>query len=315
METLKCDVIDHCGVSEKNFKRRELLKKTAIASALPMATGVSSAQQPGQEDGVNITRKSGVSPNAVKEDVQALTGHDEAKALASRIEDETGFEMDDEFAVGIDLKTDDKALNAHDPRIMHLPLKPSGVDNVPTVEPTGGTVSSSPEFSIDNGGVLMALTVRAKEDRTVATLMGMTREKSGSGSLLARDTEAVATKSFVVEDGSAKIHRERTGQQPLKSDWQAQLGRNTGTVTTMKGSGFTCWGCATVVGLACAGASTLSYSTCVSAAFASSAFSPLAGATVAAFCTYIVTNAGTLSCAAGTAAICSSVTNDCNFLE
>jgi len=40
-----------------------------------------------------------------------------------------------------------------------------------------------------------------------------------------------------------------------------------------------------------------------------------AGAAVAAFCTYIVTNAGTLSCAAGVGAICAGVTGDCDFLE
>ncbi|QLK25342.1 hypothetical protein HYG81_14790 [Natrinema zhouii] len=299
---------------DDKLRRRDILKKTAIASALPMATGVASAKQPGPEDGVKITGTSKTSPDAVKEDVQAITRHDGAKALASRIEDKTGFEMDDEFAVGINLETDDKALNAHNPRIMHLPIKPSGVGDLSTVDPTGGTVSSQPEFSIDNGSVLMALTVRAKGERTLATLMGITREKSGSSSLLANDSEQVETKLFTVEDGSAKIHRERTGQQPLKSAWQAKAGRNTSTVTTAD-TGFTCWGCATVVGLACAGTATLSMSSCASAAVASGAFNPWAGAAVSAFCLYIVSNAGTLSCAAGTAAICSSVSGDCDFLE
>lgn len=302
-------------MADDSIRRRDVLKNIAFASVLPITTGVASARQPGTEDGVKITGTDGMNPDAVKKDVQAITEHDGAKALASRIEDETGFEMDDESPVGIDLETDDEALNAHDPRIMHLPMKPSGVGDVPTVGSTGRTVSSQPEFSIDNGGVLMALTVRTKGERALAALMGMTREKFRSSSLLASATEEVNTKSFVVEDGSAKKHRERTGQQPLKSEWQSELGMNTATVTPKGNGGFTCYGCAAVVGIACAGAATLSYSTCVSAAFASSVFSPFAGAAVAAFCAYIVTNAGTLSCAVGTAAICAGVLGECSILE
>jgi len=144
--------------------------------------------------------------------------------------------------------------------------------------------------------------------------MGITREESQDGSLGLNSNETVDTKSFVVEDGSAKIHRKSTGDQPVKADLQAGFKRNGPTVTPLD-SPFTCWGCATVIAVACAGAATLSYSTCVSAAFSSSAFSPAAGATVAAFCTYIVQNAGTLSCAAGVAAICAGVSQDCEFLE
>ena len=253
-----------------------------------------------------------MSPDTVEEDVQAINQHDGAKALASRIEKETGFHIDEEFAVGIELETDDPALNAHDPRLMHLPVKPSG--NVQTASPSTETDTSKPEFSVDNGGVIMALTVRDKGERALATLMGMTREQAQSSSLTESSTARVDTKSFVVEEGSAKKHREKTNQRPMKADWQTKVGASTGDVTTAD-TGFTCWGCATVVGIACAGAATLSYSSCVSAAFASSVFSPWAGAAVAAFCTYIVTNAGTLSCAVGTAAICASVTGDCDFLE
>ena len=306
------------GDSTDSINRRRFVKgvgAAGLASSLSMTTGVASAKQPGPDNGVEITGTAGMSPDTVKGDVQAITEHNGAKALASRIEDETGFEMDDEFAVGIDLETDDEELNAHDPRLMHLPMKPSGVGDIPTMEPTGERVSSQPEFSIDNGGVILALTVQVEGERKLATLMGMTREKSRSSSPLASTTEEVDTKSFVVEDGSAKKHRERTGRGPLRSDWQSEVGMDTPTVTPMGNGGFTCWGCVTVVGIACAGAATLSYSSCVSAAFASSVFSPWAGAAVAAFCTYIVTNAGTLSCAAGTAAICAGVTNDCNFLE
>jgi hypothetical protein len=277
-----------------------------------MATGAASAKQAGPKNGVKITGKSGMSPDSVKEDVQAINKHDGAKALASRIKEETGFNVDDEFAVGVDLETDDKALNAHNPRLMHLLMKPLG--DVQTADASGETDSSKPEFSVDNGGVMMALTVRDKGERALATLMGMTREKAQSSSLTESDAGRVDTKSFVVEDGSAKKHRESLGQQQMKSNWQTKVGAATGGVTTAD-TGFTCWGCATVVGIACAGAATLSYSSCVSAAFASSVFSPWAGAAVAAFCTYIVTNAGTLSCAVGTAAICSSVSGDCDFLE
>lgn len=305
------------GDSTNSINRRRFVKgvgAAGFASTLPMATGVASAQQSGPDDGVKITGMDGMSPNAVKEDVQSITGHDGAKALASRIEDETGFEMDDESPVAIDLETDDKELNAHDPRIMHLPMKPSGVSDVPIVEPMGERVPSQPEFSIDNGGVLMALTVRAEGERKLATLMGATREKSRSSLVPTSATEKVNTKSFVVEDGSVKKHQEHTDQQPMKSEWQAELGMNTPTVTPMGNGGFTCWGCATVVGIACTLGATVSYGTCVQAAFASAVFYPWAAPAVAAFCTYIITGSSTLVCSAGVAAICAGVTNDCNFL-
>ncbi|WP_135663906.1 halocin C8-like domain-containing protein [Halorhabdus rudnickae] len=67
---------------------------------------------------------------------------------------------------------------------------------------------------------------------------------------------------------------------------------------------LSCYGCSSIVGIACAGAASLSLSSCASAAISSGVFSPWAGGAVAAFCTYIVANAGTLSCAAGTTAIC-----------
>lgn len=313
-------------MSDYNFRRRDILKKTTVASAFPMATGMASAQQSELDTDLEITEISRTSPDVIKEDIRAISRHDEAEVLASRIEDETGFEMNDEFAVGIDLETDDEELNARNPRIMHLPVLPPGVGDISTVEAAEGAVSSQPEFSIDNGSVLLALTVQEKGERTPAALMGITREKSekskkktgsvkkasGSGAV-ENDAGQVDTKSFVVKDGSAKRRQERTGR-PLRSDWKTTVERKSAGVTAAD-SQFTCWGCATVVGVACAGAATLSMSSCASAAVASGAFSPLAGGAVSAFCLYIVSNAGTLSCAAGTAAICSSVTDDCDFLE
>lgn len=315
---------DNTSDDEKNrtFNRRSVLKTLgagAAASAFPM-TGVASAQQSAPEGGVEITGTTGVSPDAVEEDIQAVTEQSETRSLTSRIRGETGFQLDTEFAVGIDLETDDKEVNKQHPRVMHLPLKPTSAVGISGAKSTEGTLSSESdsdsdsEYSIDNGGALLALTVLENGERKLAALMGITREKIQNRLLSTKSGETVTTKSFVVEDGSAKVHRKNTGQETLKESWQAELGKTDPTFTTAD-SGFTCWGCATVVGLACAGAATLSYSTCVSAAFASSAFSPAAGATVAAFCTYIVANAGTLSCAAGTAAICAGVTNDCQFLE
>lgn len=302
-------------MSDHNFNRRDILKKSATASALPMAMGVSSARPRTPNHDVEITGMTKTSPDAAKEDVQAITSHDGATALTSRIEDETGYEIDDGFAVGIDLETDKESLNSRNPRIIHLPLTPPGVDDVSTGELGKETATANPEFSIDNGGVLLALTVRAEGERKLATLMGLTREKSVNSSLLAkRKSLKVTTKAFGVEDGSATIHRTRTDAQPLKSDWQAKLRRNGSTART-EDTVFTCYACGTVVGLACAGAIKLSLSSCAWAAVTSGAFSPLAGGAVSAFCLYIVANAGTLSCSAGTAAICTSVTGDCNFLE
>lgn len=298
--------------SSKELDRRSVLKKLgagAAVSSFSMA-GMASAQRSIPESDVEITGMTGVSPDAG--DVQAIAEREETSLLSQQIKDETGLELDTEFAVGINLETDDDELNSHDPRVMHLPLKPSGAGDTPSIQPREST--SEPEFSIDNGGTILAITIQEDGERTIAGLMGMTRQKSQVGSSSTDSNATVDTKSFVVEDGSAKVHRESTGEQPLKADWQSEIGGSTTTVTPAD-TNFTCWGCATVVGIACAGAATLSYSSCVSAAFASSVFSPTAGAAVAAFCTYIVSNAGTLSCAAGTAAICAGVTNDCSFLE
>jgi len=323
-------------MADNNYRRRDVLRAT-MAASVPMATGVASAQQSDSEGDVGITNTTGVSPEQLEADVRTVATHAGATTLASRIEDETGFTLDEELAVGVDLETDDKELNAHDPRILYLPLSPSGSSGISTGEPTQETRSSSSgsssnrrrvveprretpqettqaEFSIDNGGVLLSLTVRANGERIPAALMGMTRETSRSNSVRASSSGSVDTKSFVVEDGSARIHRERSGQRLSNSTGYAEIAPSAGTVTPAD-TDFTCWGCATVVGIACAGAATLSYGTCVQAAFASSVFSPWAFAAVGAFCTYIVANAGTLSCAVGAAGICAGVTDDCDFLE
>ena len=188
----------------------------------------------------------------VNEDVEALTNYEGTKSLASHIENETGFEVDDEFAVGIDIETNDEDLNARDPRIVHLPIKPAGVGDISTIGPESEAVPSQPEFSIDNGGVVMSLTVQVEGERTPATLMGMTRTKSQSNSLLRKNSEEVDTKTFIVENESAKTHRERTDQQLLKDDWQSEFESDTPTVSPTD-TRFTCWGCTSVVGLACAG--------------------------------------------------------------
>jgi hypothetical protein len=268
-----------------------------------------------QED-VAVIETTGVSPDAVKEDIEGIISQSETNKLSSKIKEETKFELDEEFAVGIELTTDDEELNEHDPRVVHLPLKPA--NDWDRLTPLFS--DPSPAFSVDNGGAMLAATVEESGKRTLAGLMGITREESQGGFLVPYSTQTVDTKSFVVEDGTAKVHRESTGEQPLKAefgkDQPTRMPSSDLTPTDIPDSSpFTCWGCATVVGVACAGAASLSYSTCVSAAFSSSAFSPFAGATVAAFCTYIVSNAGTLSCAAGTAAICAGVSRDCEFLE
>lgn len=326
-------------MSENGYRRRDVLKKSAIAATIPMASQSASSKvstaRVGTGGDIAITDQSGMSPEKVNEDVQTIAKHNEVQTLASHIEDETGFQLDKESAAGIDIKTDNKELNTSDPRIVHLSLKPPQIDDISaprlTKEPSWSLLDrfthrrqsgskrrdsyhpQRTEFSIDNGGALIALTIRSNGERTIAALMGMTREKSSHQSPLTEAAETVDTKSFVVENGSAKIHRKRSDQQPFKSSWRAQLGL--GTEPVVADTRFTCWGCATVVGIACAGAATLSYSSCMSAALTSSVFSPWAFAAVGAFCTYVVSNAGTLSCAAGTAAICAGVTNDCSFLE
>lgn len=302
--------------SDSVNRRRVLQALGAGAMATSFSTvGAASTSRSVPEGDVEITGTTAISPDGVGDDIQAVTDQKETNQLSTHIEDETGFQLESEFAVGIELETDDPELNSHEPRVLHLPLKPSTEDDGLKAHSTDQ--KSEREFTIDNGGALMAVTIEESGERQLAGLMGVTREESRDeevGALRESEQKKVNTKSFVVEDGSATVHRESTDRKSLKSDWENELNKSDAPITPQD-TQFTCWGCATVVGIACAGAATLSYSTCVSAAFASSVFSPTAGAAVAAFCTYIVTNAGTLSCAAGVGAICAGVTGDCNFLE
>jgi len=303
---------DHSG--SKDLNRRSVLKTLGVgvaASSFP-AAGTASAQRSVPDSDVTINKMTGLSPAAIEGDVESLVERDETDLLSQEISDEAGFELAasigsesassgvDAPPVGVQLETDDDDLNEHEPRIVHLPMTPSSVDDGPSKQPA--------EFSVDNGGAILGVTIEEEGERTVAGIMGISRQEARDDPVGADSGRTVTTKSFVVEDESAMVHRENVGE-PLKSDLQSEF--NISPDDTQ----FTCWGCATVVGIACAGAATLSYSTCVSAAFASSVFSPTAGAAVAAFCTYIVSNAGTLSCAAGTAVICAGVTDDCSFLE
>lgn len=310
-------------MSGDSISRRDVLKSAVLTSSIPAASGLASATGGGNGNGngggrgngngdrdVNITDMTSMSPDAIGEDVRAVVSHEKTRSLTSQVRERTGFSLNEEFAVGLAVETDDQSLNAHNPRILHLPMMPKRSSLSPASEK-----SSGPEFSIDNGGTLLAITIREKGRRAIAGLTAMTREKSQDESLLADSSPEVTTKSFVVQEDSVEKHREEKGGEPMKSKWQSELGAQSAPVGTYGNGGFTCWGCATVVGIACAGAATLSYSTCVSAAFASSVFSPTAGAAVGAFCAYIVSYAGTLSCAAGAAVICAGVTDDCQFLE
>ena len=68
-------------MSDYNLRRRDILKKTTVASAFPMASRVASAQQSDLETNLEITEIARTSPDAIKEDIRAITGHGEANVV------------------------------------------------------------------------------------------------------------------------------------------------------------------------------------------------------------------------------------------
>lgn len=272
-----------------------------------MASGAASAFTGDTPDGSDI-EVTDVTPmsSGTERDTRAVVENEDVNTVATHVQKETGFELNDSLSVGLELVTDDPSLNEHTPRIMHLPMKEEGSSLSAHDEGERG-----PEYSVNHGGAMMAVTVEDGGRRRVAGLLGFTREKTGE--VTADGLPRVESKSFIVQDGVAERHRETVDKGVDMAEFKAELNAESGV--RVDDTQFTCWGCASVIGIACAGAAYVSYGTCLSAAAASAVFSPAASLAIGAFCTYIVTNATGLSCALGTAAICAGVTNDCSYLE
>ena len=154
----------------------------------------------------------------------------------------------------------------------------------------------------------MAMTAEHGNKREPVCALGITREPQ-SGGLSARSREtAVEMKGYgETESGMGTI--DTVVDSPIEKSLPEDDNR-----VSIAMPNITCHGCEAIVGIACAGATSLSMTSCASATVSSGVFSPWAGGAVATFCTYIVANAGGMSCAVGTVAICNA-TGLCEMLE
>jgi len=151
-----------------------------------------------------------------------------------------------------------------------------------------------------------------QDNRTAVAFMALTRENPATGSTTGSQVTAESD-GRVVQPGRSPTSvdvnvfgDDGSGPGVVESttDTAVEPQIETPAQAKIAQPDVTCYGCTSIVGIACAGAATLSVASCSNAAVASGVFSPWAGGAVAAFCLYIVANAGTLTCSAGTLAIC-----------
>lgn len=250
------------------------------ASVFPSAVAGSGADQD-----VQLVDSEPREPEIAQTDARALARDDIATSVADAVDEATDFELSFDEFVSIELTTTDEDLNERNPAVAHLPMKPE-----------------EGRFTPDNGGVLFGMTVDHEGERKLVSALGIVREEAPSRfRRLFGDGRSVSVRAFGEdEDGIGEVARARdtrVGAVPGAPDVQSVDGQI---------PDVSCFGCTSIVGTACAGASVLSFNACASAAISAGVFSPWAGGAAAAFCVYIVSNAGTLTCTAGTAAICAS---------
>lgn len=228
------------------------------------------------------------SKSEAKRDLAAVTDADEFGRLAATIEDDSSLAVnfEPESYPAIELVTNSKKVNKRRPAIVHVPI-----------EPVDGHIDPN------NGGVLLGMTAERGNERLPLRALGITREPQDRVSRTAQLSTQSSSESITVTAYGET--NEGVGKVDSAGDTPITTGDSNGGISTQSFHGdISCFGCTSTVGIACAGAATLSISSCASAAISAGVFSPWAGGAAAAFCTYIVANAGTLSCAAGTTAIC-----------
>ncbi|AGB37338.1 hypothetical protein Natoc_1531 [Natronococcus occultus SP4] len=220
--------------------------------------------------------------NGPKTDLEILDSaaksHSEAhKDAHAVLDDETVTEL----SIAIELVTSDPSVNNRNPAILHLPL-----------------ASDDEEYTVDNGGVLMALVVDHGDDRVPIQAMGITREEAEDeiSTQSSDGTEAsVEMKVFGENETSGLGLLETTADTPARED----------SVSTQSIHGSVgCEMCTTIIATACVGSSRITQTSCAKAAVSAGAFNPWAGGAAAAFCLYVVQNATTLTCTAAPGTIC-----------
>lgn len=270
--------------------RRSVLKSVGASSVIA-TSGIAAARPENgranghqkKYDGLEVVDYRVKTESEAREDLEAVRSTEEFDGLADTIDDESSLNVnfDPDSYPSIELITNEKQVNKRRPAIVHVPIEPSDGH----IEP-------------NNGGVLLAMTAERGNERLPLRALGITREPQTSQLSIQSGRESIDVTAYG-ETGNG------LGKVDSATDSPISPGDSNGGVSTQSFHGdISCFGCTSTVGIACAGAATLSISSCASAAISAGVFSPWAGGAAAAFCTYIVANAGTLSCAAGTTAIC-----------
>lgn len=315
---------------EENVSRRNVLKNVGGLGTVPLLSAAASARDGSQGRGHGRSKSSGEDADGwgrgrsghSEEDVSILaanpkdrsSGLDDANAvaeayvtsnMASEVVDRTSFQQATDQSISFSIETDDAELNQRDPAITYIPFRPE----------------NDHDLSVDNVGVMFVSSVVIDGERQAAASWAFSREDVSTQPGTQLSTQEVSEDSVVM----------RTYGQP-QSDGQIQTQDQKGSVTvtseqvvqaqsdnqvSAQDTEMSCWMCTIVVDAVCiAGASTITYSACLEAALATSALGPQAAGAVGTLCGYLVnTLNGAITCTAGTAAICGSVLDDCQYTD
>ncbi len=235
----------------------------------------------GPKTDLEILDSAAKSHSEAHKDAHAVLDDETVTELSDEINSSTNFGLSDDAFIAIELVTSDPSVNNRNPAILHLPL-----------------ASDDEEYTVDNGGVLMALVVDHGDDRVPIQAMGITREETEDkiSTQSSDGTEvSVEMKVFGENETSGLGLLETTADTPARED----------SVSTQSIHGSVgCEMCTTIIATACVGSSRITQTSCAKAAVSAGAFNPWAGGAAAAFCLYVVQNATTLTCTAAPGTIC-----------
>lgn len=240
------------GGDNGSFNRRSFVKALGATGGVSLFGGLGVGQAVAADGNTNadgssfeLRSASLKSRSQALTDVNAVQRNPETAKLASVITAQSGHEIDTPMPLSAEFQTDDEALNAANPALTTLTLKPTGM--------------LWEDATVADAGAMFALTVDGKDGgREPAAVVGFTfHEEGDSGHGIikmygdAGDGPGVVRTERVASP-TVQPHRQPAGQSVRAFTAGYSDGPDVGT-----NSEFSCGACTTIIGIICFGVSEL----------------------------------------------------------
>jgi hypothetical protein len=275
------------------FNRRRFVKTLGAAGGMSLFGGLGVGQALAVDgdtsaDGSAFELRSASlkSQNQALADVNAVQQTAETAKLASVITAESGHEIDTPMPLSVAFQVDDKALNAANPALTTLTLKPTGT----TWEDT----------KVADAGAMFALTVDRKDGgREPAAIVAFTfHEKGNSGRGTIKMYGDAGDGPGIVRTEQVKAPSTKINRRPASQSVQEFTAGYSDSPDVGTNSAFSCGACVTIVNVICFGVSELGRWGCLVQCLKVGAV-PTAYAACSALCFALTTVYGRGFCATG----------------